>query len=210
MSKRIILNEEAAGLSGFATQLPNAAEAPGTKHRRGHSTDARREASFKEGYSAGYAGGFEVGMNEAKQEEQRRTELFVAEISAAVARMESAMDLWYQKAEHGLAVLAKEIASKIICEELQTRPEVILNVVRDALGRVSNSTHARVRLNPFDLPTINHQKDALLQACQSIHEIDLVADDTLSIGSTVIESDSGVIDARVESKLTEIVSENAA
>jgi len=54
------------------------------------------------------------------------------------------------------------------------------------------------------------RKELLMQACHSVHEIEFVGDETLSPGSTIIESESGVVDASVESKLRLLLPEEAA
>lgn len=211
MSKRIIAKKDATSLHNFATQLPKAGESTTRHHApRGFAGEARREEAFKEGFAAGYNAGFESGSNDAREEDKRRGVIFADELRAVSNRVEMAMSLWFDKAEHGLTQLAREIAKNIIAQELRNEPDVIVGIVREALGRVNNTTHARIRLNPFDLPTLSRQKDALLQSCQAIHDVELVSDASLSPGSTIIESESGVVDARIEAKLDVLFEGDAA
>lgn len=162
------------------------------------------------GYSEGYEAGFRQGLQTVLTNEQARLAAFDAELRALVRRVEQAVELWFQKAEVGLARLAREVAKKVITAEIESRPELITPIVREALGYAKDATNVRVRVNPFDLPTLQEKRNELLAACATIQGIEIVGDEALSRGSTIIETDSGVIDATVETKLDQIFRPEAA
>jgi flagellar assembly protein FliH len=210
LSKRTIFTgDDATGFAAFAEQLPKSSDLQAGGKRKA-TGDGAKDLAFREAYAAGYAGGFEQGRREAMEQEGRLAQQFREEMVAVVHRVEMAMELWYQKSEVGVARLARDVAERIIADELQLRPDAIMGIVREALNRVANSTHARVRVNPFDLPALAERKEQLMQACNSVHEIEIVGDEQLSPGSTIIESDSGLVDATVESKLRMLLPEDAA
>lgn len=211
MSKRIFTEDESAGFVGFENQLPRNTDVAAKMRRMpGAAKDQLREDIFREAFQAGYQAGFAQGHLASVEDNRRNAERFRRDLESVVQRCESAMELWFQKAEHGLSSLASEIAKKIIATELATQPDAILGIVREALGRVTNSTHARIRLNPFDLAMVSENKEYVLQACQFVSDVEIVGDESLTPGSTVVESDSGVIDCRIEAKLDAINSNEAA
>ena len=162
------------------------------------------------GYSEGYEAGFRQGLQTVLSNEQARIAAFESELRALVQRIEQGLELWFQKAEDGLARLAREVAKKVITSEIEARPELITPIVREALGYAKDATTVRIRVNPFDLPMLEEKKNELLAACAGVQNIEIVGDDVLSRGSTMIETDGGVIDATVETKLDQFFREEAA
>lgn len=172
--------------------------------------EAKRETAYQEGYSAGYEWGFREGLQNSKKEQEERLLNFALELRALIGRIESAMELWYQKAEYGLAACSYDIARKVIDQELQARPSCIIPIVREAIGRVTNSTQAHIKVNPFDVPILEEHKQDILAISGLIRGVEIVGDERLERGSVIIESDNGVIDATVETKLTRIEGTEAA
>jgi flagellar biosynthesis/type III secretory pathway protein FliH len=166
--------------------------------------DEERERAFKEAYARGYESGFQQGWQNAVQQQQEKWDSFRKDLQALIARIESAMALWYQKAEHGLTTLARDIAEKIIQEELQLNPQKIRSIVKDALRNVSSGFSARIRVNPFDLPALHAHREDLLASSAGIQQLEIVGDETLSRGSVLIECDHGIIDATVQAKLNNL------
>ena len=212
MSKRIISADEAVSAAPLANHLPKSSEMKKKVPRRfsGEHSDEYREQIFRDAFSSGYQAGHAQGTLAAREDERHRMLAFAADARALINRVESAMDLWYQKAEAGLARFATELASRIVAEEIQLRPEVILSIVREALQRVTNSVSARIRVNPADLTALSEHREELIHACQGVRELEFVGDEALSRGSVIIEGESGVIDARVEAKLDELSPGEAA
>lgn len=167
--------------------------------------DEERERAFKEAYAKGYEAGFQIGWQEAYRQQQERISAFQRDLQALITRIESAMSLWYQKAEYGLATLARELSEKIIHEELQLNPEKIRTIVREALRTASSGLSARIRVNPYDLPALNANPEDILSASAGIRQLEIVGDETLSRGSTIIECDNGIIDATVQAKLSNLL-----
>lgn len=162
------------------------------------------------GYAEGYEAGFRQGLQTVLTNEQARIAAFDSELRALIRRVEQALELWFQKAEDGLARLAREVAKKVITTEIEARPELIAPIVKEALGHARDATNVRIRVNPFDLAALEEKKSELLAACASIQGVEIVGDDALSRGSTIIETEGGVIDATVETKLDQIFREEAA
>ncbi|MFN8139854.1 MAG: FliH/SctL family protein [Fimbriimonadales bacterium] len=172
--------------------------------------EAKKETAYQEGYAAGYEWGVREGYDAGKRQEEERILNFALELKALIGRIEASMDLWFQKAEYGLAALSYEIAKKVISNELEQRPDVIVHIVREALGRVTNSNKATVKLNPFDAAVLDQHRDQLIAVAGFVKGVEIVGDESLQRGSVIIESDNGIIDASIETKLSRIQESEAA
>lgn len=199
-SKRVYKQGESvsfANLEEFLKQAPGAPSRRPAGEMHPRTSSHLHESSYAEGFEVG----FQQGLQTVLANEQARIATFDAELRALVRRVEQALELWFQKAEDSLARLARAVARKVIATEIEARPELITPIVREALGYAKDSTSVRIRVNPFDLPTLEERRSELLAACAGIQGIEIVGDESLSRGSTIIETEGGVIDATVESKL---------
>ncbi|MBL1148621.1 MAG: hypothetical protein AKCLJLPJ_00499 [Fimbriimonadales bacterium] len=201
--------EEATGPSQSKRRESGLRSALESYEKLKKQTEADRMKAFEEAYAAGYAAGFPHGVQQALEREGQRLADFDHQLRDLIGRIESAVSLWYQKAELSLADLGLEIAKRIVNEELTVRPTAILTIVRDALGHVEHSASVKIRLNPFDLHTLEEHRDELHTLAGGISNLELVGDEQLSRGSVIVESQFGTVDATVETKLDQLRNEAA-
>lgn len=192
-------------------QVVDAAQRQGSADLRtkfGSELDLLKEQSREEGFKAGYEDGHHVGRAEGRQavadEEASYLARFEAELNQARDTVIEAIERWYEEAEPKLAELAVYIASRIVQAELKTNPEMILGITKEALAEVTNTDKVRIRINPFDAPTLNDHKTSLLAISPSVRQVEIVEDPSIK-GGCLIESDSGAADATIDTKIDAIL-----
>ena len=218
MSKPNIIPKGEGSFESFVTRLPSASAAPIVSAKKKAITSkadalaqaleqARQQAyqegllkGIEEGRQQGVALGFEQAHGEAQIAFQAELEAFKGELNSVVSRVESAMTGWYQASEEELSKLAIEIATCVIRTELRTNPDSVLGMVKDALGEVTHSSQARIRVNPFDSKILATKVDELMSCSASVRGIKIVDDPSL-LGGCIIETDGGVIDASVDGQI---------
>ncbi len=102
--------------------------------------------------------------------------------------------------EANLLDMAFEIARRVVGRELETQPELVLEHVREALGRLA-SGEVTVRLNPADLPIV---QQALLELQAERNVGDLLAfeaDARVERGGCVATGENGTVDTQPATKL---------
>lgn len=102
--------------------------------------------------------------------------------------------------------LAVKIAEKIIGREIETDETTRGEIVLTALRQARQQEMLTVRVNAADLPLIEKMRERL-DAFGRSRYLDFVADQAVGTGGCLIESQSGTIDARLETQLR--VLENA-
>lgn len=103
-------------------------------------------------------------------------------------------------AELHLVELAIEIAKKIVAREVTIDREIALTLAKVSLKRLNSRTAARVHLNPDDFTYVQSHREKL-----DFHgSLEFVEDRSISIGGCLIRTDTGDIDARIESQFDEI------
>lgn len=102
--------------------------------------------------------------------------------------------------ESELVELAIEIANKIVAREVTIDREIALTLVKVSLKRLNSRTAARVHLHPDDFAFVQSHREKL-----DFHgSLDFVEDRSITVGGCLIRTDTGDIDARIESQFDEI------
>lgn len=174
------------------------------------------EEARKDGYDEGYAEGAkegwregaEIGRMDGKMKayeeacQQYQTEIagFVGELSLILGAIQEAIPIWYEQSEQAMTQVVMDAVKTLLATELQTSRGSALAIVQQALQEVTHARHARVRVNPIDSAILSQHRDELLAACGSLRGIDFVDDPNIR-GGCVIETDGGIVDATVDTRL---------
>jgi type III secretion system HrpE/YscL family protein len=127
---------------------------------------------------------------------QAVTELLVgARAAAAGAR---------QHAEPELRALAVKIAGKLLGRELALRADAVTDVVAEALRLAGEPGALTVRVHPDDLAAVERGRPRLIERCRAGALINFRSDSQVGRGGCVIETELGVVDARLSTQLDAI------
>ena len=191
-----VLNRDAAG--GYQRWEPpqvGDAPAPAPPESANHPTVSDLETLERQAREEGYAAGHAQGLAEARAQGRER----VARLEAICKQAARPLDALDAAVEQELAQLALLVARRVIAHELATRPELIVQAVRQAAAALPAATRElKVRLHPDDL--------ALLRELDAVEpHWQLVADAALGRGDCLLESERSRLDARVETRLAAMV-----
>lgn len=103
--------------------------------------------------------------------------------------------------EQSLLHLAVRVAEKIIGEQLRLQPDSIVPIVREALKSVGQERQLTLLIHPDHRETVQANLDRLQALVGSSRQIHLVAHPDVAPGGCVVESELGVIDAKLETQL---------
>jgi type III secretion protein L len=137
-------------------------------------------------------------LREAAYEEGREAAL--SEFAQLLLDARERRDAAVSSAERDVLTLAVKLAEKIIGREIERDPAALADIVAAALRHARQSEALTVRVNPADLPAVEAHR-ARLDPAGRARFLDLVADPRVGPGGCVIESESGTVDARLETQL---------
>lgn len=168
------------------------AEAPQEEDVQEQMEEIREKA-----YTEGFAEGEKAGMETEKAKLREALEALYTGISNLNAeRQKLLMDSERCAVEIGLM-----IARKIVCREVSIDKEMIFGVLREALKKISDQKDIHVKLHPSDLTAVNAAQMDILNLSGTKENIIFEPAENMGRGECVIETDLGVIDARLESQL---------
>lgn len=150
--------------------------------------DSIREEAREEGRLAG------------REESAARIEESLATLNEAVKERKKII----KDAEGEILRLALKIAEQIIRSEVSLHRDVTLNIVSEAISRVSDREQIIVRVNREDAEYIKRYKDRLSGMLDGVKSFSVIEDANIEPGGCVIETNLGFIDARIATKLRSI------
>ena len=161
---------------------------------------ATAEAAKKQGHATG----LQQGLDEAKRQmaEQLKQTADICNAMVAAAEQESSRVLL--EAEPKIIELVLAISRKIICDEVEERPAVVLGLVRGALERVRDQNQIIIHVSPEDYEFILQSRQLLQTVVGAERSLTLTADAVLGKGGCLIETSFGTVEAGIDTQLESI------
>ncbi len=177
----------------FDTAQGIASDAKGRADSVGTQADEIREQA----YAKGFVEGQKVGV-EAQKEKFKEA---LATLHMAMLELDSAKTELYHDAEKQAVELGLMIAKKIVCREISIDKSAIFRVLKEALKKVSDQREIHIKIHPSDLQLINDAEFDVSSLSKGKGNVILESANAICRGECVIETNFGIIDARIESQL---------
>ncbi len=97
--------------------------------------------------------------------------------------------------------LAISSVKKIIGKELETNPDTIASIVLNNLKTITQYKNFSIFVNPEDLNTIEKIKPDIRKILEYASFISIVAKEDIEKGGCVIETEAGIVNARLDTQL---------
>jgi flagellar assembly protein FliH len=177
-----------------------------------------KEKGYQEGYQAGYQNGLLMGTAEGKkigfqqameiaaEERNQESSQFILDVETMREEFEQAAIQWFENAEEKLTDLAMEAVKKVVAAELQINRTVALQIAQEIMSELTNANQARIRINPNDFALFESHREELSRHSLHVKGIEFVPDHSIGSG-VIVETESGVLNATVETRLMLLESE---
>jgi len=160
--------------------------------------EIQRQA-YEEGFASGERSGFEAGELKAM--------VLVGRLEKIIEEITEVKENLLKSLEPQVVRLAIAIARKIIVEEVNTRPEVIVTMVSEALKKLQRTGTITIKLNPalHELFTGNRQ-----QLTDIHHDIVFDVNSNVPVTGPLVISDMEEVVTDIESLLSNVVEDMKA
>ncbi len=155
-----------------------------------------REAGWNEGFQAGYRDGREQAVGELRG--------LAGALETVRRGLENSRSEMLRELEREITALALEIAEKLALQEITANPEAVRNLVSRVIEKAGDKRSLRVRLSPEDCRRLREGRKELMASLVELGELDLVEDESLGVGDCVVETSSGIVDARMGRRVERI------
>ncbi len=96
--------------------------------------------------------------------------------------------------------IAIEVARRIVRRELTTDPGLITRTAETALEQMMTASQVTVRVHPLDAQVLRATLSEVVPAPDQAEAIEIVPDGSIEPGGCVVESDRGIVDARLRTQ----------
>lgn len=186
-------HDDAEAASGTS---PTLAQAHFEAQRLINTAVAESEAMKKAAYEQGYRDGLVAVRAEMGGALATLREL------ALGARLDSEQML--RANEEQLIDLALAVARKVVGQELGTDRSFVVNAVKEAVACVEAGNIVRIRISPNDFEILTSYWREAYGDKEGLSGTEIIADPKVQPGGCVIDTRTGVIDAQIATKFTEI------
>ena len=100
--------------------------------------------------------------------------------------------------------IAVEIARRIVHRELSTDPGMVTRIAQSALEQIGAAGNVRVRAHPLDVQVLQRSIMEIVSAPDEAAAIEFVPDGSIERGGCVVDSDKGIVDARLHTQFEEM------
>ncbi len=142
----------------------------------------------------------EAGRQEGRAEASSRIEEAMETLNQAVKERKTII----KDSEQEILRLAIKVAEQIIRSEVSLHRDVCLNIVAEAISRVSDREQIIVKVNREDAEYLKRYKDRLAGMLDGVKSFSILEDSGIEPGGCVIETNLGFIDAKISTKLKSI------
>ena len=156
-------------------------------------TETLRQLAYEEGLAKGEEKGFREGIKKAEPVVTRMQEL--------LAELEGLWHHMVQTYEAQIIDLVGRAAEKVVLSHVSLDHETIKRSIQQAFGTIPEPVSATIEVNPKEMEYIETLKEDFFTQVKSLKHVSLIPNASVSPGGCRIKTDTGEVDATVESRL---------
>ncbi|MBC7741672.1 MAG: flagellar assembly protein [Bdellovibrionaceae bacterium] len=162
-----------------------------------------QEEAYKKAYELGRDEGFKQAHQEKTSELNDRTEE-IYKLTESINHIKE--ELIYQNEAH-IMRLIYDIACKVAFDHIEQNPDSVLKVIKAAIETAQVEEHVSVLINPGQLEFLEQMQKNPMRENEFMKNIKFVDSDQVTPGSCIVETNYGVIDARIEERVHKLWTE---
>lgn len=169
-----------------------------------NSSSAALKTSYEQGVNEGIAKGEKNGYEKAHSEFEQHVTSVTEQIKTVLSNVGESNKLLLQESTKSVLDLSLIIAKKIINTELMSNGDIILSVIKKAITFLVDRQKFTVRVASNDLQTVTQKKEFWMSISDKFDNILIEEDQRIEKGGCIIESSTGIVDARISVQIKEL------
>ncbi len=157
---------------------------------------AIREQAKKEGFDKGHEEGYKSGLAEAKP--------IIETFNALIEELTTVRKEFYVQAEREMIDLVLSVAHTVMGLEVERNPALVQNVILKAVEQIRVREKISIRINQEDMAQAEKTLPEISKIVGDTEKVSFRSDPYITRGGCMVETNIGMIDARLESQLEAI------
>ncbi|NQY74952.1 MAG: hypothetical protein HRT90_09355 [Candidatus Margulisbacteria bacterium] len=159
--------------------------------------DSEKEEFLEKAYQEGYDSGVVEGKESLKASSK--------ELLDTIGLLAQEKSKVIKKGQSDILKLSVKIAEEILRKEMSLNQAVMVNLVMEAIDKVTDKDTVIIRVNRENLDVVKEHKTKLLHEIGDVKHFSIQEDSRVEPGGCIIETNSGYIDSTVSTKLDSIL-----
>ena len=137
--------------------------------------------------------GFETGIAQAEE--------LCRELRDTLVNFVDAKAELLQVIAPNLMDIALDISKKIIKKEIETDPQIVLNIIYSILDDLSiEEPKINLHVNPIQVDLVREEVPEFLKGKGSEAKVNVIGDESIDLGGVIVHTVNGVIDATIQTQ----------
>ena len=173
--------------------------------RRGNDSRWNHKQSPEEKLAAIESEAYDVGYAQALEQtllsEREKSEPFLEMLNKAKSAISEHRRIIQTASKRDAVAIAMAMANSIIRSEIRRNPDFSKNIVRNALNMAVGHEHIKIKIHPHDDLIVRAIIDDEFSEADFSGKAEIIQDRNMQSGGCLIETDFGVVDARIDQQL---------
>lgn len=157
----------------------------------------------EDGHSEGLKLGREEGGIKGEEEFNRQVSEILSRIEVVEKKYIEELENLLDSLEPRIMELVLEIVEKIVLRHVEENEELVIRTIKDAFRNLSHRDSVILSVHRSEIEKLSKRKDEIVSTSDALIDLEITTGETVKRGGCLVSSSTGIIDARIESKLEE-------
>lgn len=158
----------------------------------------------EDAYKMAYELGFEEGTKKAIEDKTAELHKKMDELAALTETLVQIKEEMVHQNEAHIMRMIYEIASRLAFDHVTEKQEVVLLLIKKSIEEAQADENVNVRVSNTQLEFLEQMKQSGAREYEFLKKVKFEGLDTVSVGSCIVETNYGVIDARIEERVDKL------
>lgn len=161
----------------------------------------------EEAYEKAYQLGLEEGLSKAFNDKASDIDYNLAELEKLMMQLTTLKEEMAKQNESHLIQLVYRIASRLAFDHIEEKPEIVMSVIKDAIEMSQSEEEVNVMVSEAQVDFLEKMKQQTGRQYEFLKKVKLQTSDQVTSGGCIIETNYGVVDARIEERVNKLWTE---
>lgn len=161
----------------------------------------------EEAYEKAYQLGLEEGMAKAFSEKTADINFNLTELEKFMTQLSLLKEEMMRQNESHLIQLVYQIASRIAFDRIEEKPEIVISVIKDAVEMAQADEEVNVLVSEAQVDFLEKMKNQTGREFEFLKKIKFQTSNQVTSGGCIIETNYGVVDARIDERVSKLWTE---
>ncbi|AGH96360.1 FliH/SctL family protein [Pseudobdellovibrio exovorus] len=162
-----------------------------------------QEEAYQKAYELGLEEGRKQAVGDTSAELQQKSQM----LDQLLENMQQIKEEMVRQNEAHIMKMIYEVATRLAFDHVNENQDLVLKVIKKSIEDAQADENVNVLVAPEQLAFLEHVQQSAGRQNDFLKKIKFVASDSVSVGSCVVETNYGVIDSRIEERVSKLWAE---